>query len=194
VQARLDAQRAGLLDAAGRVLSEHGYRGCSIAAVAAAAGVASGTVYNHFESKGALVGELFRRAVAREVEAVRSAVAPGSTAGERATALVETFAGRALKQPKLAYALLAEPVDPIVEQLRLEYRAQFRDVGVELITAGMRSGELPPQNAVVAASAVVGAIAEALVGPLAVGHTEPDTIPTLIAFVHRALGVTDADA
>jgi hypothetical protein len=118
-------------------------------------------------------------------------VARSGTPAERAAAVVETFAGRALKAPRLAYALLAEPVDPGVEQLRLEYRAQFREVVAAVVAEGVRAGELPPQNATVVASAMVGAIAEALVGPLAVGHTEPDTIPNLITFVHRALGVSE---
>ena len=53
-------------------------------------------------------------------------------------------------------------------------------------------GELPPQNASVVAAALVGAIGEALVGPLATGTEDPDTVPTLIQFAHRALGAVDA--
>ena len=58
VQARLDAQRA-LISAAVQC-SAAGYAGCSIAAVAGRAGVAAGTVYRHFENKGALAAEVFR--------------------------------------------------------------------------------------------------------------------------------------
>ncbi|MCW3000347.1 MAG: ArcR family transcription regulator, partial [Solirubrobacterales bacterium] len=56
-------------------------------------------------------------------------------------------------------------------------------------------GQLPPQNATVVAAALVGAIGEALVGPLATGAEDPDTVPTLIAFAHRAIvGSTRAHA
>src|SRR4051794_28286086 len=106
VQARLDAQRTAILDAAGRLLARDGLRGCSIAAVAADAGVASGTVYNHFDNKGDLLAALFRRVVDHEVEAVRLATETPGTAAQRTVAVIETFAGRALKQPRLAYALL----------------------------------------------------------------------------------------
>ena len=59
--------------------------------------------------------------VTREVDAVRAAGAAGAgrTAPDRVTAAVETFAGRALKNPKLAYVLLAEPVDTVVDAERL---------------------------------------------------------------------------
>jgi len=191
VQARLDAQRCAILDAAGRIVAREGFAGSSIAAVAAEAGIASGTVYNHFDSKSELLAEVFRTSVRREVDAVRQAAAIATDTIEKATAVVETFAGRALKSPRLAYALLAEPVEPAVVGLRLEYGAQFRDVIAEVIRTGIEDGTLPPQNASVVASALVGAIDAALVRPLALGRTEPDTIPTLITFVTRALGVSD---
>jgi AcrR family transcriptional regulator len=194
VQARLDGQRRALVRAAADILAEEGYAGCSVGAVAARAGVASGSVYTHFRSKSELAAEVFRTIVVREVAAVRAAVATG-TAAERVTAVVETFAGRALKSPRRAYALLAEPVDPAVDALRLEFRRAYRDVIADAVGHGVRTGELPPQNAIVVASALVGAIAEALVGPLATGRTDTDTVTSLIRFAIRAVGGSDhADA
>ena len=192
VQARLDAQRAAILDATGNLLAEHGLRGCSVTAVATAAGIASGTVYNHFESKGELLAAVFRHNVQREVEAVRTAVASRGSAADRMSAVIETFAGRALKQPRLAYALLAEPSEPVVEKLRLEYHREFRDVVAAAIDEGVRTGELPAQNALVVATALVGAIDHALVAPLTDGAD--DTVSCLITFAFRALGVRHADA
>src|SRR4051794_15992448 len=185
VQARLDAQRAALVDAAALILGEDGYAGCSITAVAARAGVASGTVYTHFRSKADLAAEVFRSIATREVEAVRAAARQG-TAVDRTVAVIETFAGRALKSPRRAYALLAEPVDPAVDELRLAFRRAFRDVIADAIDSGVADGELPPQNATVVAAALVGAIGEALIGPLVTG--DPDTVPTLIQFATRAVG------
>jgi hypothetical protein len=125
------------------------------------------------------------------VDAVRSSVRPQDSAAERTVALIETFSGRALKAPRLAYALLAEPVDPVVDALRLEFRVAFRDIAAESIAIGVASGELPPQNASVVAAALVGAIGEALVGPLA-GVTDPSTIPTVVTFALRSLGIQGA--
>jgi AcrR family transcriptional regulator len=187
IQARIDAQRAAIVAAAAALLAEEGYAGCSMAAVATRAGVAAGTVYNHFAGKSDLIAEVFRTIVSHEVEVVRAAAATG-TAAERATAVLETFARRALKSPKRAYALLVEPVDPVIDELRLEFRRTFREVITEAISRGVASGELPPQNASVVAAALVGALAEALVLPLPSGAEDPDTLPTLIEFTLRAIG------
>ncbi|GAB2465374.1 TetR/AcrR family transcriptional regulator [Jatrophihabitans fulvus] len=191
VQARLDAQRAAILRAGADVLADHGYAACTVAAVAARAGVATGTVYNHVDSKAQLAAELFRALVSRELAAVRDAVGDAGDAADRLTRVVETFAGRAQKHPRRAYALLAEPVVPAVEALRLEFRTAFRDLIADAIADGVRRGSLPPQDATVVAAALVGAIAEALIGPLAAGMPDPATVPTLLEFVHRAVGARD---
>lgn len=191
VQLRLDAQRARIVAAAVHQLAEHGYAGCSVAAVARRAGVASGTVYNHVPGKAELVAEVFRAVVGREVDAVRAAVAPAEGAAAGISAFVETFALRALRSPRLAYALLAEPVDPGVEELRLQFRTAFRDIAAATVRAGVAAGELPPQDADVVAAALVGAIGEALVGPLS-GRADPALVPTLVTFARRSTGVRDA--
>lgn len=190
IQARIDGQRAAIVAAAAGLLADEGYAGATMAAVSARAGVAAGTVYKHFAGKVPLIAEVFRTIVTHEVEVVRAAAATGS-ARERTTAVIETFAGRALKSPRRAYVLLVEPVDPAIDALRLEFRHAFRDVITEAITHGIATGELPPQNAAVVAAALVGAMGEALIGPLATGAEDPDTVPTLIEFTHRAIGGFD---
>ncbi|GAA0617347.1 TetR/AcrR family transcriptional regulator [Kutzneria viridogrisea] len=195
VQARLDAQREALLEAAVQLLAEQGYAGCSVAAVAARAGVATGSVYRHFPGKAELVAELFRRVVSREVDAVEEAAGQPGDLVQRTVAVVETFAGRAMKAPRLAYALLAEPVDALVETERLVFRRVFRDAFAVRVAEAVEAGQLPPQDPQVTAAALVGAVAEVLVGPLSEGAAHPDTIPSLVKFTLRALGerhATDA--
>lgn len=189
VQARIDAQRELLLDSAVRLLAEQGYTGCSVAAVAARAGVATGTVYRHFPSKAELVAELFRRVVQREVTAVEQASASQAPAADRVIAVIETFASRALRTPRLAYALLAEPVDPPVEQERLVFRQAFRDVVAMRISEGIAAAELTPQDPQISAAAIVGAVAEVMIGPLT--GQSADAVPGLCAFALRAIGTAD---
>jgi AcrR family transcriptional regulator len=190
VQARLDAQRESILAATIAVLSDIGYRGCSVAAVAARAGIATGTVYKHFASKTDLVGEVFDRVVCGEVAAVAAASAVPDTATDRVVAVLRTFAGRALKVPRLAYVLLAEPVDNHVEARRLDFRRAFQDIIAEIVTDGVGSGELPPQNANVTAAALVGAYDNVMVGPLSSAEPPAETVQALVAFTLRALGGT----
>ncbi|WP_055590632.1 TetR/AcrR family transcriptional regulator [Peterkaempfera griseoplana] len=189
VQARLDSRRDALLRAAVELLAEQGYTGCSVAAVAERAGIATGSVYQHFTGKAELAVELFRTVVGGEVAAVTAAAGnPALTPQQRVTAVVETFAARALRSPRLAYALLAEPVDPAVDAERLVFRRTFRDVIAAQVAAGVAAGDLPRQDAELTAAALVGAVGEALVGPLAAGAAPTDLVPALLSFTVRALG------
>ncbi|WP_280275275.1 TetR/AcrR family transcriptional regulator [Nocardia wallacei] len=188
VQARLDAQAGAIVHAAARVLSERGFSGLSMAAVAAEAGVATGTVYKNFSGKTELVTAVFRDVVTREVAAVAAAGAEG-TSVDRVTAAVETFAGRALKNPKLAYVLLAEPVDAAVDTERLRFRRAFAETFQSAVAEGVANGQLPPQDPRVSAAALVGAIGEVLVGPLADGLHGEAVVPELVTFALRALGL-----
>lgn len=188
VQARLDAQAGAIVHAATRVLSREGFAGLSMAAVAAEAGVATGTVYKHFSGKAELVTGVFREVVGREVAAVAQAAGGGGGAVERVTAAIETFAGRALKNPKLAYVLLAEPVDAAVDAERLRFRRAFTDTYEAAVAEGVANGQLPPQNPRTSAAALVGAIGEVMVGPLAHAQQSESVIPELIEFALRALG------
>lgn len=198
VQARLDAQHQQIVRAAAAVLARAGYAGLSMAAVAAEAGVATGTVYSHFEGKTDLVGAVFRQVVDREVAAVSAVTAAGG-AVDRLVAAVETFAGRALKNPRLAYALLAEPVDVAVDAQRLHYRQVFASNFEAAIRAGMAGGDIAGQDPRISAAALVGAIAEVMVGPLSQrSDNDPDSasadrvVAELVAFALRAVGATNS--
>jgi AcrR family transcriptional regulator len=188
VQARLDAQRERILAAATAQLADAGYAGCSITAVAARAGVAPGTLYNYLSGKTELLTEVFWTVAAGELDAVRAAVAVAWGTAEEIAAVVETFATRAFKAPRLAYALLAEPVDPAVEALRLRFREDFRSVLADVVSRGMASGLLPPQDPDVVAAALVGGIAEALLAPLRAGGGADATEP-IVAVTLRAVGI-----
>ncbi|MFE3877688.1 TetR/AcrR family transcriptional regulator [Kitasatospora sp. NPDC059146] len=173
VQARLDAQREAVLQSAVGLLAERGYGGCTMAAVADRAGIATGSLYQHFANKAELSVQLFRRVVTREMAAVNAAVALRDTPRQRIAAVVETFATRALRAPRLAYALLVEPADTVVDGERLVFRRAFRDVIATEIAAAVAAGELPEQDPVLTAAALVGAVGEALAGPLAAQPSGP---------------------
>jgi AcrR family transcriptional regulator len=166
-EARRAQTREQIVRAAQALIARGGYREAQVAAVAAHAGVATGTVYRHFPSKAELFAEVFRRASQREVDATRAAADDaGGPARQRIAAAVETFARRALRGRRLAWALLAEPVDPAVEVERLTFRRAYAAAFADWLRAGVAAGELPAQNVDLTAAALVGALGEALVGPL----------------------------
>jgi AcrR family transcriptional regulator len=182
-RARDAAARAAVLNAALDQLAEGGYASASVAGIARRAGLATGSVYRHFLSKDDLFAEAFRVAAQRELDVL--AAVEGDTPGERLAGCVEAFVRRALAEPVRAYALIAEPVDRAIEAERLRFRRAYADV-----FAAMLRGL--PLDADLAATAIVGALAEALVGPLARHDADPQAlIAGLQRFVLSAVGVTD---
>lgn len=165
-EAKLAGKRAAIVKAARTCLAHGGFGAAQISQVAAAAGIATGTVYRYFPSKAALFAEIFEDAARRET-AVMQAITegPGSPA-MRLKQAVEAYARRAVRGRRLAWALIAEPVAPEIEAERWTLRAAYRDILARLIDEGIASGAFPPQDAMVSAAAVVGAMIEPLIGPL----------------------------
>lgn len=185
----LTPTRDRLVAAAAAAVAEGGYQGASVKVVSTRAGVAAGALYRHFPSKAALFAEVFRDISERELAASRAAAAACVDPVDALVAAVRTFARRALRVPRLAWALLGEPVDPLVEAERLTYRRRHVAALADLVAEGVGAGRLPPQDAAVTAAALVGAAAEVLVGPLASGDREPDTlIDELTALARRTVG------
>jgi AcrR family transcriptional regulator len=166
-EARKAATRERIAASALDQVAEGGYASAGVHAVAARAGVAVGTVYRYFPSKADLFAEVFRRASQRELDVVTEVSAPdGRRATERIAAAVEAFCRRALAGPVLAYAQIAEPVDPAVESERLRLRRGYRDAFAAVLRDGVEAGELRPHDTETMAAALVGGLGEALVGPL----------------------------
>src|SRR5262245_60312574 len=114
---RLNARHDAIVAAAREAAGEGGMAAIQIAPVAARAGIAAGTVYRYFPGKVELVGALVANASERELTAIRRAAeaAPGPLSA--LAAAIATFAARALRNRRLAWAMLAEPVDAEVDAL-----------------------------------------------------------------------------
>jgi AcrR family transcriptional regulator len=199
VSATATPTRERLLAAAQELMEQGRYGAASVVAIAERAGVAAGTLYRHFASKEELFVEVFRAVCSREERAMRAAAtATGKSGGaaEWLQIVLATFARRALSNPRLAWALIAEPVDPRLDSERLVYRARYAALIAEGLLAGIASGELPEQDVELTAAALVGGCGEALVGPLspvaADGRRSEEIIDALRTFVRRAVGAADS--
>jgi AcrR family transcriptional regulator len=195
---RLAEREETILAAATTIAAEGGMAAVQIAAVAARAGIAAGTVYRYFPSKTDLIAELVAAVAGRELSAMTAAAdaAPGPLSALAAS--IATFAARALNERRLAWAVIGEPVEPEVDAMRLDFR-QSLAAELELrIKAAIEGRHLPDQDARVAAPAIIGALMEGLLGPLAptpsddAAAREAVRAATLLAL--RALGVIDARA
>ncbi|HEY5217393.1 MAG TPA: TetR/AcrR family transcriptional regulator [Pseudolabrys sp.] len=196
---RLAARRSAILAAARDAAAEGGMAAVQIAPVAVRANVAAGTVYRYFPSKTDLVAELVAAVAGRELDAMHAAgdAAPGPLSA--LAAAIATFASRALHARRLAWAVIAEPVDAEVDAMRLDYRQSLAAELETRIKAAIAARLLPEQDARVAAPAIVGALMEGLIGPLAPSHDgDPagsrEAVQTATLLALRALGVVDARA
>ncbi len=194
--------RERLLAAATELIEEGGYGTASVIAIASRARLAAGTLYRHFGSKEELFVEVFRSVCDREVHAMQAAALAMGENGSRGASEVErletvfaTFAERALRRRRLAWALLAEPVDPLVDAERLAYRERYAALVADVLRSAIATGELPDQDVSLTAAALVGGCGEALVGPLSpVGSGPPveEVVAALRTFVRRAVGAFDS--
>jgi AcrR family transcriptional regulator len=186
--------RERLVAGARELLEEGGYGAASVQAIADRVGVSAGALYRHFQSKAELFVEVFRDTAKRDLAAIDDAAGAG-TCLERLTAAVAAHATRALRRRRLAWALLYEPVDPLVDAERLVYRRTYCRHMAGLLRQAVAAGEIPDQNVELSAAALVGAIAESLVGPLSpvAGQmtAQEDIIATLVRFCRRSVGAAD---
>jgi len=196
---RLNARHDAIVDAARAAATEGGMAAIQIAPIAARAGVAAGTVYRYFPGKIELVGALVESVAEREIAAVRRAAdaAPGPLSA--LAAMIATFAARALRDRKLAWAVIAEPVDTDTDAVRQHYRKALAGEIESRIRAAIDGGHLPEQDAALAAAALVGIQLEGLIGPLASeGIDDPararEAVQAVTLFALRGLGVVDARA
>jgi hypothetical protein len=116
---------------------------------------------------------------------------------------LQQFAARAWQSRRLAFALIAEPVDPEVDERRLEFREAYAAHLSTVIEQGVQSGAFRTSSVAVSAACLVGAISEALVGPLspqaraAREAGEPaqqlaDVSAALVSFCLRALAAEES--
>jgi AcrR family transcriptional regulator len=196
VAQRLAARHAAIIAAARDTAGEGGMAAVQIAAVARRAGIAAGTVYRYFPGKTDLVAAMLDEISKREIAALRRAAdtAPGPLSALGAT--IMTFATRALRHRRLAYAAIAEPVEAELEPPRVALRQALAAEFAARIAAAVSGGHLPDQDAALSAAALVGLLVGGLIGPLAPDATgrERAVVQSLTLVALRALGVADARA
>ncbi len=160
---RRQAAREGILAAAHRQVAEAGLASASMTTVAVRAGVATGSLYRHFPSRGELLAAVIGDALRGEQALLDRALAaaPGPAAG--LDAWVRTVLTRARQAPTLTQALLVEPDGAEVEDARIEARGHREAALGALIAAGAADGAWPPGPARRQVAAILGAL-EATVG------------------------------
>jgi AcrR family transcriptional regulator len=196
VERRLAARHAAIIAAAREAAAEAGMAGVQIAPVARRAGIAAGTVYRYFPGKTDLVAALLAEITTREIGALRRAAdaAPGPLSA--LSCCIMTFAARALRNRRLAFATIAEPIDAELDAVRVDFRKSLAGEFAKRIAAAVSARHLPDQDAALGAAVVLGLLVEGSIGPLAppAAGRERDLVQSLTLTALRALGLADARA
>src|SRR5262249_41844196 len=137
---RLAARRSAILAAARDAAAEAGMAAVQIAPVAVRANVAARPGYRYFPSKADLISELIACVARADPAATRrpADAAPGPPSA--LAAAVSTVAMHVLSQRKLAWGILAEPVDVDVTASRLASRREISGEIAGRIDAAVRAG------------------------------------------------------
>lgn len=199
---RDQALRQRILACALQRVIDGGFAALTMQALAEDAGIATGSLYRHFRNKGELAAEVFAIASQREVDALGQTLREPGPAAQRLRRGLEQFAARAWHSRRLAFALIAEPVEPEVDEQRLLYREAYAELFCELLEDGVRAGEFEVSQISLVSACLVGATAEALVGPLspparAAREAGKPTMAlalvsdTLVTFCLRAVGAKE---
>ena len=129
-----------------------------MAAIAEQAGVSTGLIYRYFSNKTQLMVEILNDAVSKEIVILNDIAKRPETAEANLHAAVTAFVRRALTGPQLAYAFMAEPVDPQVEAERILCKQRFANVFKDILNTGIANKEFEIEDVETAAACVVGAM------------------------------------
>lgn len=181
--------RARILEAALEVFAARGYHATSVSDLVEAADVARGTFYLHFASKQAVFLELLDALLAAfrgSVHGVDATAGAPALREQLVATLVRMFAA-AQASRALARVLFREAVglDPDVDQRIRAFEEQLHAWIAASLVNGVRLGMLRPHDADVAATAIYGALRQAIERHVVVGVPfAPEALAAALVDLH----------
>ena len=165
-RAHMALQRRNLLDAALVIVSNQGFTALSIVKVAARSGLAVGSVYKHFNSKDQLLLQVYNELSSTDLVLDPQLINQSPDAATQLNTALDQFFAKALMADKLAYALFAEPISPLISQQRQQYKSEFSKIFSEIISHGIEQKVFYTQDITMTATAIVGILIESLLTPM----------------------------
>jgi AcrR family transcriptional regulator len=155
------------------LIAEGGWAAAQISVIASRSALATGSIYRYFDSKVDLCVQVLAQVSEREAQVVAEVVDTDGDATSRLRDAVALFVRRAAREPRLAFALIAEPCEPEVDAARLKYRDALAGQFARLIAEGIGRGEFIDMPPDLLSTCVIGAMMEPLIRPLARAVTHP---------------------
>ncbi|MGL5158798.1 MAG: TetR/AcrR family transcriptional regulator [Acinetobacter junii] len=166
MQERMEQNRKSILSSARKLISEGGFKDAQIQTIAEQAGVSSGLVYRYFDNKSQVLIEVLSEAINTELLVIDAITESDLTAEQKLHKAVTTFVKRALNSPQLAYSLMFEPVDSLVEHERFRVKQLIKQSIIKILADGNASGEFVLEDLNTTALCVVGTMTFVVVEPL----------------------------
>ena len=135
--------RERLLDEAAKHFAERGYEAANVNEIALAAGFAKGTIYNYFESKDELFGEVIAEAARRAVERY-SSISSTTTVRDSLRSLAAADLSVFKEEESFMKVLIGEAMSPRPEtyDLILKHLSPFVDAISAILARGVEQKEI----------------------------------------------------
>ncbi|WP_156910237.1 TetR/AcrR family transcriptional regulator [Nocardia mangyaensis] len=141
-------RRAELLDLAADLFAERGLRATTVRDIADSAGILSGSLYHHFDSKEAMVDEILRGFLDDLFGRYREIATAGLSSRETLEALV-IASYEAFDRHHAAVAIYQAEAKNLRDVDRFGYirdfNTEFRDLWHRVLTAGVADGSFRPE-------------------------------------------------
>ncbi|MEU6379385.1 TetR/AcrR family transcriptional regulator [Streptomyces sp. NPDC046909] len=136
-------RRLALVSLAAELFAEKGYQSTTVREIADAAGVLSGSLYHHFESKESIIDELLSEYLGELLATYREIVSAGSGPRQTLEGLVGA-AIRSLQDHRAAITVLQNERHHLTQLPRFAYvqrsEAEVQELWVAVITSGVDAG------------------------------------------------------
>lgn len=180
--------RDAIYQGAVTVLAEHGLHGATMDRVAAAAGVAKGSLYNYFRSKDELLTFVHEKTIQPLIEANEAVAASDQSAAEKIEAMTRGWYRYVCEHWATFQILVANMnVEGVLREASIRRQKASIDVIAGIIQQGVESGEFRPLNAKYVAEMLLAAAKGGLEAEFLEGsqRSEDETTETLVAvFLH----------
>ncbi|MFD6393289.1 TetR/AcrR family transcriptional regulator [Nocardia sp. NPDC055053] len=141
-------RRDELLDLAANLFAERGLRATTVRDIADSAGILSGSLYHHFDSKESMVDEILRGFLDDLFGRYREIAAAGLSSRETLEALV-IASYEAFDRHHAAVAIYQAEAKNLRDVERFGYirdfNTEFRDLWHKVLTAGVADGSFRPE-------------------------------------------------
>ncbi|MBW0270321.1 TetR family transcriptional regulator [Nocardia sp. MH4] len=142
------SRRTELLDLAANLFAERGLRATTVRDIADSAGILSGSLYHHFDSKESMVDEILRGFLDDLFGRYREIAAAGLSSRETLEALV-IASYEAFDRHHAAVAIYQAEAKNLRDVERFAYirdfNTEFRDLWHRVLTAGVADGSFRPE-------------------------------------------------